>query len=184
MITSGFIIEKLSFYSHSLLKIWYSSQSLDEHLTTIFRGICLGWWKAIQMCNKQPTLNKTWGNGHSSQHPEATLVSPHWVTWHDEWHQLNMVTRLSWTMVVRCLAKLEKRNPVFNRHGVQFFLLRRLPLLIPAHALHGGVSYFAFVHPSVCLSVCVFVYKISQKVFNQSTLFLVEAFPVTQERKD
>ena len=29
--------------------------------------------------------------------------------------------------------------------------------LNPAHALHGGVSYFAFVRPSVRLSVCVCV---------------------------
>ncbi len=48
----------------------------------------------------------------------------------------------------------------------------------PAHALHGGVSYFAFVR----LSVWVSVDYISQKVFNQSTSFLVEAFPVTQGR--
>ena len=27
-------------------------------------------------------------------------------------------------------------------------------LLNPAHALHGGVSYFAFVCVCVCLSVC------------------------------
>ncbi len=27
-------------------------------------------------------------------------------------------------------------------------------LLNPAHASHGGVSYFAFVCPCVCLSVC------------------------------
>ena len=35
---------------------------------------------------------------------------------------------------------------------------------------------FITLHISVCLSVD----KISQKVFNQSTLFLVGAFPVTQ----
>ncbi len=32
----------------------------------------------------------------------------------------------------------------------------------------------------VCVSVCVAVNKISQKVFNQSTSFLVGAFPLTQ----
>ena len=50
--------------------------------------------------------------------------------------------------------------------------------LIPAHALHGGVSYFAFVCLSEC--VCVSVSKISQKILNQSTSFLVEAFPLPQ----
>ncbi len=41
------------------------------------------------------------------------------------------------------------------------------------------------VCPSVCLSgVCVSVDKISQKVLNQSTSFLVAAFPVTQGRND
>ncbi len=32
----------------------------------------------------------------------------------------------------------------------------------------------------VCLSVCVSVNKISKKILNQSTSFLVEAFSVTQ----
>ncbi len=55
-------------------------------------------------------------------------------------------------------------------------------LLNPAHALHGGVSYFAFV--CVCVCVCVPVDKISQKVFSQSTSFLVGALPVTQGKND
>ncbi len=57
-------------------------------------------------------------------------------------------------------------------------------LLNPAHALHGGVSYFAFVRLCICVCVCLSVDKISQKVFNQSTSFLVGAFPVTQGRND
>ncbi len=32
----------------------------------------------------------------------------------------------------------------------------------------------------VCVSVCVSVNKISRKLFNQSTSFLVGAFPLTQ----
>ncbi len=50
----------------------------------------------------------------------------------------------------------------------------KLDVINPTHALHGGVSYFAFV------CVCVSVTKISQKILNRSTSFLVEAFPVTQ----
>ena len=57
-----------------------------------------------------------------------------------------------------------------------------------AHWLHGGVSYFVFVRLSVylCVSLCVCVSldKIAQKVFNQSTSFLVGAFPVAQEKND
>ncbi len=39
---------------------------------------------------------------------------------------------------------------------------------------------FPTLHLSVCLSVCVSMDKISQNIFNQSTLFLEGAFPVTQ----
>ncbi len=43
-------------------------------------------------------------------------------------------------------------------------------LLNPVHALHGGVSYFAFVCLSVCVCpfvcVCVSVTKISKKILN------------------
>ena len=46
----------------------------------------------------------------------------------------------------------------------------------PAHALHGEVSYFAFV----CQCVCVSVTKISKKILNRSTSFSVEAFLLTQ----
>ncbi len=52
--------------------------------------------------------------------------------------------------------------------------------------LHGVVSYFAwrgFLRLSVYVSVCVSVNKISQKMLNLSTPFLVEAFPVTQGGK-
>ena len=43
--------------------------------------------------------------------------------------------------------------------------------LNPTYALHGGVSYFAFV----CLLA-----KYLKKILNRSTSFLVEVFPLTQ----
>ena len=61
-------------------------------------------------------------------------------------------------------------------------LFKKGVLLNPTHALLGGVSYFAFVRLSVC--VCVSVEKISQKVFNQSTSFLVEACDPRKKRLD
>ena len=36
----------------------------------------------------------------------------------------------------------------------------------------------------VCVCVCVYVDKISEKAFNQSTSFLVGAFPVSQGTND
>ena len=67
--------------------------------------------------------------------------------------------------------------------GRVFPLSKQSFLLNPAHALHGG-----FLTLRLCVSLCVSVDKISQKVFNQSTsfffFFLVGAFPVTQGRND
>ncbi len=48
--------------------------------------------------------------------------------------------------------------------------------LNPAHALHGGVSYFAFL----CVSVCVSVDKISQKILNPSTLWRSSLWPTEE----
>ena len=56
---------------------------------------------------------------------------------------------------------------------------------------HSGSNrkLFTFIKPRqgflaitlcVCVSVCVSVNNIAQKVFNQSSSYLVEAFPLTQ----
>ncbi len=51
--------------------------------------------------------------------------------------------------------------------------------LNPAHALHGGVSYFAFVCVCVCLCVCPLT-KYLKKYRTYQLHFFVDAFPVTQ----
>ncbi len=43
----------------------------------------------------------------------------------------------------------------------------------------GFIAIALCVYLCVCVSVCLSVNNIAQKVFNQSTLYLVAAFPMT-----
>ena len=45
------------------------------------------------------------------------------------------------------------------------------------------ISGFLTLRLSVCVSVCVSVNKVSKKILNQSTSFLVESFPCVPGRK-
>ena len=57
------------------------------------------------------------------------------------------------------------------------FKVHVLLLLKPAHALHAGISYLAFV--CLCIYLCVQLQNIS-KILYRPTLFLVEDFFLAQ----
>ncbi len=51
-----------------------------------------------------------------------------------------------------------------TKNMLGIFEIMSFQFLNPAHALHGGVSYFAFVRLYVCLCVCVCGQDISKSM--------------------
>ncbi len=76
------------------------------------------------------------------------------------------------------LAYPKFRWHVDLNHGLIWILLN------PARGLLRSICASVRVCVCVCLSVCLSVNNIAQKVFNKSTSYLVEAFPLTQGWSD